>query len=32
MFINAERFVLWMLEEGEAGPLLKKESEVNSHG
>ena len=32
MFINAERFVLWMLEEGEAGSLVSAKSEVNSNG
>ena len=32
MFINAERFVLWMLEEGGAGSLVSAKSEVNSNG
>lgn len=32
MFINAEKFVLWMLEEGEAGSLVQTRSEANSHG
>ena len=32
MFINAERFVLWMLQEGEAGSLVSAKSEVNSNG
>ena len=32
MFINAERFVLWMLEEGEARSVVEIKPEVNSHG